>query len=52
MARIPYQPADIETPEDLVTAVRSRRGGTLLNLDRMLLHTPLFAKGWNEFLGG
>ena len=50
MPRIQYQPTEIETPEELVKAVRSRRGGTLLNLDRMLLHTPPLAKGWNEFL--
>ncbi|MDD5285150.1 MAG: carboxymuconolactone decarboxylase family protein [Desulfuromonadaceae bacterium] len=32
-------------------SVRARRGGTLLNLDRMLLHSPPFTKGWNAFLG-
>jgi len=51
MPRIQYQPADIETPEDLVTAIRARRGGKLLNLDRMLLHSPPFANGWNSLLG-
>ena len=50
MARIKYLPADINTPEELVASVRSRRGGTLLNLDRMLLHSPPFTKGWNGFL--
>lgn len=50
MPRIPYQPHDIKEPADLVSAIRMRRGGTLLNLDRMLLHSPPFAKGWNEFL--
>ncbi len=51
MPRIPYQPIDLAQPEDIVNAVRARRGGTLLNLDRMLLHSPAFAKGWNGFLG-
>ena len=51
MPRIPYQPIDLAQPEDLVKAIRARRGGTLLNLDRMLLHSPAFAKGWNSFLG-
>ena len=45
---IPYQPADLA---DLVAAIRKRRGGELLNLDRMLLHSPPFARGWNAFLG-
>ncbi len=38
-------------PPDLVAAIRARRGGTLLTLDRMLLHSPAFAKGWNSHLG-
>lgn len=46
-----YKPADIQEPLELVAAIRSRRGGTLLNLDRMLLHSPAFAAGWNNFLG-
>lgn len=50
MPRIPYQPIDLAQPEDLIKAIRARRGGTLLNLDRMLLHSPAFAKGWNSFL--
>ena len=50
MPRIQYQPADIDSPEELVAAIRARRGEALLNLDRMLLHSPPFAKGWNEFL--
>lgn len=38
-------------PDDLVAAIRARRGGTLLNLDRMLLHSPALAQGWNAHLG-
>lgn len=38
-------------PSDLVEAIRARRGGGLLNLDRMLLNSPPFARGWNQFLG-
>ncbi|HEX7635138.1 MAG TPA: carboxymuconolactone decarboxylase family protein [Noviherbaspirillum sp.] len=48
MPRIPYQPADLAEPKEIVDAVRARRGGSLLNLDRMLLHSPAFAKGWNN----
>lgn len=51
MARIPYVPADIAEPRGIVDAVRARRGGTLLHLDRMLLHSPELAAGWNAFLG-
>ena len=51
MPRIPYQPLDLAEPKAVVDTVRARRGGTLLNLDRMLLHSPAFAKGWNAFLG-
>ena len=31
--------------------MRDRRGGKLLNLDRILLHSPNFANGWNELFG-
>ncbi|MCD6671605.1 MAG: carboxymuconolactone decarboxylase family protein [Burkholderiaceae bacterium] len=51
MARIPYMPADLAEPREIVDAVRARRGGTLLNLDRMLLHSPDLAAGWNAYLG-
>jgi alkylhydroperoxidase family enzyme len=50
MPRIPYQPSNLAEPHDLVAAIRARRGGELLNLDRMLLHSPPFAHGWNAFL--
>ena len=44
---IPYRPDDAG-PRALVDAIRARRpGGKLLNLDRMLLHSPPFAQGWN-----
>lgn len=46
---IPYKPDDDHLgPKELVDAIRSRRpGGKLLNLDRILLYSPSFAKGWN-----
>lgn len=50
MARIPYLPADLREPADLVAAIRARRGGRLLNLDRMLLYSPPLAAGWNAHL--
>ena len=50
MARLPYVAADITEPAELVGAIRARRGGRLLNLDRMLLHSPALAAGWNAYL--
>ena len=51
MAHIPYRSEGDTEIEELVAAIRSRRGGDILNLDRMLLHSPPFAKGWNWLLG-
>lgn len=42
--------ADVAEPTNLVNAIRKRRGGRLLKLDRMLLHSPAFAEGWNSHL--
>ena len=35
---------------ELVEAIEARRGGTLLNLDRMLLWSEPLARGWNTYL--
>src|ERR1041384_7436635 len=50
---IPYKPDDDQIgPKELVDAIRARRaGGKLLNLDRILLHSPAFAKGGNGMFG-
>jgi alkylhydroperoxidase family enzyme len=48
---IPYQPIDLAEPAELVAAIRQRRGGQFINLDRMLLHSVPIAKGWNHFIG-
>ena len=50
MPRIAYQSEDLAEPAALVAAIRARRGGRLLHLDRMLLHSPPLAAGWNGFL--
>ncbi|HEX4417938.1 MAG TPA: carboxymuconolactone decarboxylase family protein [Kofleriaceae bacterium] len=52
-AGLPYKPdSDQAGPKDLVDAIRARRaGGKLLNLDRMLLNSPAFARGWNTMFG-
>jgi AhpD family alkylhydroperoxidase len=36
---------------ELLRAIRARRGGTLLNLDRQLLHSAPLARGWNALMG-
>lgn len=51
MPRIPYKPHDDAGPEAVVAPIRARRGGTLLNLDRQLLHSPPLATGWNHLMG-
>jgi alkylhydroperoxidase family enzyme len=50
MPRIAYQPENLAEPAAQVDAIRARRGGRLLHLDRMLLHSPPLAAGWNGFL--
>jgi alkylhydroperoxidase family enzyme len=48
---IPYAD-ESKAPQDLVQAIKARRkDGKLLNLDRMLLNSPEFAKGWNTMFG-
>ena len=49
--RIPPVPDALLGPVEVVETIRKRRGGTLLNLDRMLLNSPAYAVGWNTFLG-
>jgi AhpD family alkylhydroperoxidase len=52
MARL--DDADEDSPgvdAELLRAIQARRGGTLLNLDRQLLHSPPLARGWNTCMG-
>ena len=51
MPRVPYVSDAAAGPADLVAEIRARRKGALLNLDRMLLHSPALARGWNAHLG-
>lgn len=52
MSRVPYVADRPDQGEsELVARIRARRGGKLLNLDRMLLNSPPFARGWNTHLG-
>lgn len=51
MPDIPYKPLEAAGPDEVVAPIRERRGGTLLNLDRMLLHSVPFTQGWGGLLG-
>jgi AhpD family alkylhydroperoxidase len=49
---LPYLTDSELKPPDLVDAIRARRkDGKLLNLDRILLQSPNFARGWNTMFG-
>jgi alkylhydroperoxidase family enzyme len=50
MARIPYKTDAELGPDPQAATVRTRRGGKLLNLDRILLHSPVFAQGWADLM--
>lgn len=50
MPNIPYKNVDNYQPKELLDAVLARRGARgLLNLDRMLLHSPPLTEGWGAF---
>ena len=51
MAKLTLLPVEHNDPEDICYAIRARRGGELNELDRMLLHSPVVAEGWNVFFG-
>jgi len=46
MARVPYPNTDRPDLGPLVERIKAERGGRLLNLYRMLLHSPPVAAGW------
>lgn len=52
MVRLAYvRDDDARANTPTAQAVRERRGGKLLNLDRELLYSEPLAAGWNSFLG-
>ena len=51
MKRIPFVDEEQLISPEVLAAIKERRGGKLLKLDRMLLHSPNYAAGWNTFLG-
>ena len=49
--RVPLWREDLAPrTRELVAAIEERRGGALLNLDRMLLWSEPLARGWNGYL--
>jgi alkylhydroperoxidase family enzyme len=49
--RIPdWSQAAHPQPTDLVDAIKARRGGELINLDKALLWSEPLARGWNVYL--
>ena len=52
MARVRFiEQAATQEGKQLIAEIKTRRGGALLNLDKVLLHSPALAHGWNQFLG-
>jgi alkylhydroperoxidase family enzyme len=51
MSRLRGVPPDCDEPAAIVAAIRARRGGKLLNLDRALLLSAPLASAWNAYLG-
>ena len=49
MARLPYPDIDRSDIAPLVERIKRERGGRMLNLYRMLLHSPPMAEGWLAF---
>jgi alkylhydroperoxidase family enzyme len=49
LPNIPYKTLDGYEPKEVLDAVVARRKGNLMNLDRMLLHSPPLAEGWTAF---
>jgi alkylhydroperoxidase family enzyme len=49
--RIPDWSAELKPqPQDLVDSILKRRGGTLIQLDKVLLWSEPVARGWNVYL--
>ena len=46
----PWAPSLAPRDTELVAAIEARRGGALMNLDRMLLWSEPLARGWNVYL--
>ncbi len=50
MARLPYTDPTDPALVELASRIASERGGKMLNLYKMLLHSPPLADGWRQLL--
>jgi alkylhydroperoxidase family enzyme len=50
MARMAFTADSDTVASDIAKAIRQRRGGSLLKMDRVMLHSPVYAGAWNSFL--
>jgi alkylhydroperoxidase family enzyme len=50
VARVPYPDLDQPDVKPIAERIKAERGGRVLNLYRMLLHSPPVADGWRAFL--
>lgn len=51
MPRLPFVSSDLSEPADVIEAMRARRNGKLNEVDRLMLHAPAFARGFNLLMG-
>lgn len=51
MPRLPFVSSDLNEPADVIEAMRERRNGKLNEVDRLMLHAPAFARGFNLLMG-
>lgn len=49
MARIETRDERDLASDPVAAAVRERRGGSFLRMDLVMLHSPTFTRGWNDF---
>ena len=49
MTRIALRPETELAVDAVAKAVRERRGGSFLKMDLLMLHSPTFTQGWNDF---
>jgi alkylhydroperoxidase family enzyme len=50
VARVPYPDLSRPDVQPVADRIKAERGGRMLNLYRMLLHSPPVADGWRAFL--
>jgi alkylhydroperoxidase family enzyme len=51
MAKLSYVSEKDIASSEIAERIRARRGGKLLQIDRIMLHSAVYAGGWNSFVG-